>query len=489
MLPFSPLQLIALVAGVLHAVLALTLWLLLRRRHPAVQLALWVGGAWLAGLALALLGLQQLLPGWLRPGLAFNCLLGALLLRILALRHEIGQPLWPRLALAAWLLGAASDQLAGLLLPQARLPVCALVLVAAALVFARHAVALGRALGSRIGHGLAAAELLLALAITVHTATTLLPWTPAADVGQAWELAAAITLTVLSALFGNLGYLGLVLGRSRAAERAASAVKWEERLRREAAEDRTASLRDLLQQRDELAAEREQLLQLLAHEIRQPLHNASGALQAACAVLGETGQDMRPRAAERLQRAQAVLVDVRSVLDNTLAAANLLGGGDALYMPDTALQPLLQQVLDDLPTAQRRLVRVQWQELPDSAELEAGLVRLALRNLLRNAFSHGGPAVSVLIQCTQQSAPPALVLSIADDGVGPPPGWQPATGQGPLPAAVVEVEAAATGPAARGLGLRIVHEVMARHGGSLSLQPRRPHGLVARLVFPRRAPA
>ena len=35
-----------------------------------------------------------------------------------------------------------------------------------------------------------------------------------------------------------------------------------------------------------------------------------------------------------------------------------------------------------------------------------------------------------------------------------------------------------------GLGLYIVREVMARHGGSLSLQPRQPHGLVARLVFP-----
>jgi signal transduction histidine kinase len=73
--------------------------------------------------------------------------------------------------------------------------------------------------------------------------------------------------------------------------------------------------------------------------------------------------------------------------------------------------------------------------------------------------------------------PPALALSIIDDGVGPPPDWQ-------------ATPAHATGrqPTARGLGLSIVREVMARHGGSLSLQPRHPHGLVARLVFPRRAP-
>ena len=478
MLPFSPLQLIALVAGVLYAVLALTLWVMLRRRHPPVPLTLWIAGALLAGMALAMLGLQALLPGWMDAGLAFHCLLGAFVLRILALRSELGRSLQAPQAALAWLLGGSIYLLAGLLpQPHARLTLGALVLVSAAVVFARHAVAVGRALGSRIGHGLAAAECLLAIAIAARTMAVLLGWTPADSIGSTWDLAAAITLTVLAALFGNLGYLGLVLGRSRAAERAASAVQWEERLRRDAAEDRTASLRDLLHQRDELAAERDQLLKLLAHEIRQPLHNASGALQAARAVLGEPGHDMLPRATERLQRAQGVLADVRSVLDNTLAAANLLGGGDALYMPDTPMMPLLQQALGDLPDAQRRLVRVQWQDLPDTAELEAGLVRLALRNLLRNAFNHGGPAVSVLIQCEVHAKPAALVLSVIDDGVGPPPGWQPV-------ALTAASRPGAARPAPRGLGLYIVREVMARHGGSLSLQPRQPHGMVARLVFP-----
>ena len=478
--PSTPLTLIALVAGVVYALLALTLWLLLRRRHPRLPLALWVSAALLSGLALALVGLQGLhtwLPGWMSPGLAFHCLLAAMVLRILALRYELGLPLRPPRALAAWLLGAAVYQLSSLLpSPEAGSALSAMVLVATALVFARHAVAVGQALGSRIGHGLAAAESLLALAIALRTVLTLLNWAPAADIDNPWDLATAIALVVLSALFGNLGYLGLVLGRSRAAEQAAIAVQWEERLRRDAAEDRTASLRDLLHQRDDLAAERDQLLKLLAHEIRQPLHNASGALQAARAALDEPGQDMAPRAAERLHRAQDVLTDVRSVLDSTLAAVNLLGGGDALYMPDTPLMPLLQQALGDLPDAQRRLVRVQWRDLPDSAELEAGLVRLALRNLLRNAFNHGGPAVSVLIQCWRQTLPPTVVLSVTDDGVGPPPDWQPAT----LPGS----HHAGRRPGTRGLGLYIVREVMARHGGSLRLQPRHPHGLVATLTFP-----
>ncbi len=491
MLPFSPLALVALVAGVLYGVLALTLWALLRRRHPTLPLALWVGGALLAGLALAVLGLHALLPPWLGRALAFHGLVGACVLRTLALRQELGWPLQPQRAAAAWVLAGTLHHLAALWpVVQPQLALSALLLVVAALVLARHAVALGQVLGevlgevlgARIGHGLAAAEGLLALSIALRTAAAIAGWVPPGGDGGPWDLALAVTLAVVTALAGNLCYLGLVLGRSRAAERGAVEAQWADRLRREAAEDRAASLRDLLQQRDVLAAERDHLLELLAHEIRQPLHNASGALQAARAVLDEPRHDGLPQAAERLQRAQGVLADVRSVLDNTLAAANLLGGGDALYMPDTPLMPLIQQALGDLPDAQRRLVRVHWHALPDTAELEAGLVRLALRNLLRNAFSHGGPAVSVLIQCELQAQPPAMVLSVIDDGVGPPPNWQaaPAFGSARLPG---------RRPSSRGLGLRIVRGVMARHGGSLSLQPRQPHGLVARLVFPQQAAA
>ena len=481
--PLPPLQLIALIAGVLYGLLALTLWAGLRRRPPTLPLALWICGAGLAGIALALAGLHSQLPAWMSPGLAFFCVLGAAVLRILALRAEHGLPLQASAATALWTAGATLYTLA-ILLPwaQARLVLSSTMLVIGALVFARHAAAIGRARRNGIGHGLAAAETLLALIIAGRTISLLLHPEQAQSIGSALDLVLAITVAVLAALFGNLGYLGLVLDRSRAAEQAASEVQWAERLRREAAEDRAASLRDLLQQRDELAAERDHLLKLLAHEIRQPLHNASGALQAARAELGEPRRDVGRRATERLQRAQSVLADVRSVLDNTLAAANLLGGGDALYVPDTPLMPLIHQALGDLPETQRRLVRVQWRDAPGSAELEGGLVRLALRNLLRNAFTHGGPAVSALIQFEQQALPRALVISVIDDGVGPPPGWQPAPAGPPI-------RAAGRRAGTRGLGLVIVREVMVRHGGSLNLQPRQPHGLVARMVFPQSAGA
>jgi hypothetical protein len=88
--------------------------------------------------------------------------------------------------------------------------------------------------------------------------------------------------------------------------------------------------------------------------------------------------------------------------------------------------------------------------------------------------------------------------------VGPPPDWQPdATGapdaaeasDGGAPASASAATDASDAPdtaptplrpgaSGRGLGLTIVRDVMARHGGRLVLQPRHPHGLVARLEFP-----
>ena len=58
---------------------------------------------------------------------------------------------------------------------------------------------------------------------------------------------------------------------------------------------------------------------MLAHEVRQPLNNASAALRSALSDLpAEDG------AAERVTRAQAVIRQIVDSLDNTLAATALL---------------------------------------------------------------------------------------------------------------------------------------------------------------------
>ena len=280
---------------------------------------------------------------------------------------------------------------------------------------------------------------------------------------------------VLSALYGSLGFVGLMLDITRRASARSRDAQVAETARREAAEQTAHDLRTLLQERDALSAEREKLLQLLAHEIRQPLHNASGALQAA-------GQALRPAqatgagldaATQRLARAEAVLGDVRAVLDNTLAAATLLSRSAPLAVQDIDLDFLIDLTLGDLDPAQRARVQVQWQTDLRHVEVEPGLLRLALRNLLVNAFSHGGPGVSVQLQVAEQAQPPALLLQVVDDG----PGLSRNSLDGPA-------DGASTSDRRPGLGLSIVRQVAALHGGRLELHGNPPQGLQAVLVLP-----
>ena len=107
------------------------------------------------------------------------------------------------------------------------------------------------------------------------------------------------------------------------------------------------------------------------------------------------------------------------------------------------------------------------------AELEPGLLRLALRNLLRNAFAHGGAGVQVQLHIAEQNTPPALVISVLDNGVGLAPAQ--------LHAARLTVAAGALLPS---LGLHLAGQVATLHGGHLLLSQHPPHGLQASLVLP-----
>jgi signal transduction histidine kinase len=282
-------------------------------------------------------------------------------------------------------------------------------------------------------------------------------------------------VAIVAGIFGTLGYLGLVLDDTRRAEARAREAQTTEAAARAAAESVAEELRAALAQRDQLAAERQRTLEVLAHEIRQPLNNAGSALQATASVLHGMEGPGAEQAAARLQRARAVLGNVNSVLDNTLAVAQLLALHRPLPLQEVELDLLVDLVLGDLNEAQRE--RVQVRRLADmrTAEVETGLMRLALRNLLLNALKHGGPAAHVELRLTEREDPPALLLCVADDG----PGMEPAQ----MRAAQIKA-ADDPQPPRRGLGLYIARTVALRHGGRLHLSAVAPHGLRVCLELP-----
>jgi PAS domain S-box-containing protein len=252
-----------------------------------------------------------------------------------------------------------------------------------------------------------------------------------------------------------------------------------EKLERTAELRRERDLRQRLERQagelNALLAERSAMLDVLAHEVRQPLHNAQAALQGATAALAERGE---ATGADPLARARRTLGTVLAGIDNTLAAASLLAGAQALAQPDGDIAALLAVVVADMPLAERERIRIEHDPDLRTAAMDSGLMRLALRNLLANALRAATPGTDVVLSVHDSEEPPELAFSVRDRGPGIPGDLLPRLfergARGP----------AAPGRASHGLGLYIVRRAMELHGGRAEVESTGQAGTTMRLVLP-----
>lgn len=224
-----------------------------------------------------------------------------------------------------------------------------------------------------------------------------------------------------------------------------------------------------------LLHERTEMLDVLAHEVRQPLNNASAALQSAQSALSARGHSFE---SSRVSQAQLVLGDVLDSIDNTLAVASQLARPEPIECADVDIEALITIAIADMPVPERSRIQLQHETCLRTAVMDMSLMRLALRNVLSNAlkFSPEGSAVRVRITDTEE--PPALRVEVIDCGTG-------------IPAELMTrlFTRGAHGDASNkahgmGLGLYIVERVMALHRGTAELVHTGPEGSCIRLVLP-----
>lgn len=223
-----------------------------------------------------------------------------------------------------------------------------------------------------------------------------------------------------------------------------------------------------------LLAERNDMLNVLAHEVRQPLNNASAALQSAARVL----TDIRESAAsQRLSRARTVMGQVLASIDNTLAVATLLARPSKAECMDADIDTLIEVSIADFAEDQRRRIRVERATATRTAAMDMSLMRLALRNLLSNALKFSPPDTPVTLRLSDSDDPLALVLDVSDQG----PGIATAL----VPTLFERTTRPETASLAAGhhLGLYIVRRVMELHDGEVQLQHNGPTGVTMRLLL------
>jgi PAS domain S-box-containing protein len=221
-----------------------------------------------------------------------------------------------------------------------------------------------------------------------------------------------------------------------------------------------------------LLSERSEMLDVMAHEVRQPLNNASAALQSAEAALRFVVDNS---ASERVTRAQMVLAQVLASIDNTLAVASLLARPDPIDRLDTDIDTMIAVATADLPADMRPRIRIERLTQTRTASMDMSLMRLAVRNLLSNALKYSPPKSEVVVRISDSDEPLALVIDVADAGGAIPTDVLPrlfSRGARGKHAGV---------PSGHGLGLYIVNRVVELHEGRVEVIRNEADGVTFRL--------
>lgn len=251
-----------------------------------------------------------------------------------------------------------------------------------------------------------------------------------------------------------------------------------ERAFRVRAEGESAGLRRLLDERDQMLAERDEMLHLLSHEVRQPLNNASVALESASSAIAAMGDRATNGIGKPLVRARHVLDHVIGTLNNALAAATMLTSGNSETASDTDLEALLGLVVRDIAADERHRVSVERTGAPRTVRVLPVLMRLALCNLLTNALAYSPRDTTVQLRVADCDEPLGLMFEVGDAGSGIPAELLPRVFDKGSRGRNVGAVAGA------GLGLYIVRKVVELHRGSIEILPNTPRGSIVRMAIP-----
>lgn len=224
--------------------------------------------------------------------------------------------------------------------------------------------------------------------------------------------------------------------------------------------------------RTQIQSERN-LLSGVSHELRSPIARIRLALALA------RHSDERERA-EMLDRIEQDTVQLDSMLERILAVARLESGQQKPKFEQLALNEIVDDVLDDAKfEAAATGANISYTH---AAEIKlngaAGLLHSAIENVVRNAIFYSGKDgnISVMLYRTERAA----IITVRDNGPGAPEEALPLLFK---PFYRVD-DSRGTTTGGMGLGLAIVRNAVAIHGGAVTARNVSPHGLEVEIQLP-----
>jgi len=229
----------------------------------------------------------------------------------------------------------------------------------------------------------------------------------------------------------------------------------------------------------ELAHERNRFLRHMSHELKTPLANIrEGTELLMDGAVGELDSNQREVAAILRENG----IKLQRMIENLLSFSAWQTSSVGLEATEFRLRPLVKQVLENQQlTLLSQRVRLDVRVEDVTLVADRGKIRLILENLLSNAVKYSPKGGTIHLQA--RAAGPQLVLDVADSGPGIPP-----EDRGHI------FEAFYTGRAARstavkgtGIGLSVVLEFVAAHGGEVQIVDGQFPGAHFRITMPIRA--
>lgn len=273
---------------------------------------------------------------------------------------------------------------------------------------------------------------------------------------------------IASSAILQAGFLGMLTAQqSRARQLSAK------RLAR--ASERMLSARKHAKQIQHLADQRLNLLNLLTHEVRQPLHNAQAGLQSFLTEI-ERGAYSPERLSSAARRTQGVLDGITLSLSNAITGTRLIEEDSISQLRHTSMaETAIMAQLDCPPYLQQRVqLAVPSPEM--FIDVEPVLLRLALRNLLDNALKYSPSGTLVTFEVLEEELELGVLFRVTND-----------VQNDQLLEGEIFERARRGGPTnaeGQGLGLYIVKRVAHLHGGWVKMRRSGGSQVVFELFLP-----
>ena len=243
---------------------------------------------------------------------------------------------------------------------------------------------------------------------------------------------------------------------------------------------RRDEIADLVRDFDSMADELRKLIQSersllsgVSHELRSPIARMRLALTLA--------RDADPREQEEmLDRIEQDTIQLDSMLERILTVARLEGGQQKSKFEELSLNDIVENVLHDArfeATALDADISLLEND-PVRINGDADLLRSAVENVVRNAIFYSGAGGQIEVRLRRENG--TAMLTVRDNGPGVPEDAIPLLFK---PFYRVD-DSRGTTTGGMGLGLAIVRNAVALHGGTVVARNVSPHGLEVEMRLP-----